>query len=358
MANFNINVLALPDEPYENDPAIAFFNVFRGEYTAFENTPEISMKKINSEVLLKDIIRNNNAIVMNPQDIKVLDNTASVPIEFATIANVNELYRVSFIFKESYFESSTGNVVNSPFPNDLLQLGSSFGTLQNLDINIGGTPTNPTEYDISYLNNLYIKNYDDSNFFNGAIKGYIDIFYNFRKSGSTYDQNLNNWSILRIQFGFADNPAVFPDSYPFNQINVITESELNNEIINTGTYPIEIYKGTDRDGNLIPIYYYGVNNVNDTNAGVEFASRTQHPGYLPDGTVFTIGLDNGTHELNRKNPGNTSWNISAILDNSNIQFGKADMMKYEGALILGGSSRWSAWNIIGVIEDTDYEPLI
>lgn len=357
MANFNINILALPIEPYVNDPAIAFFNVFRGTYPSFENTPEIAMKKINSEVILRDIIKNNNAIILNPQDIKIADNTASVSIEPATIAKPNDLYRVSFIFKESYFESSTGNVVNNPFPNDLLQIGSSFSTLQNVDLS--GSPSSPIEYNISYLNNLYIKNYSDVNFFTGAIKGYIDLYYNFRKSDSTYDLDLNNWSILRIQFGFGDNEAQFPNSYSFNQINIITETEFNNELINSGTYPIEIYKGTDVNGNLIPIYYYGTNNISDTNACIEFASRSQHPGYAPDGIVFTIGLDNGTHELNKLNPGTSSWNISAILDNSNIVYRKTDMMKYEGALITGsGSSRWSAWNIIGVINDNDYEPLI
>lgn len=358
MANFNINVLALPSEPYVNDSAIAFFNVFRGTYPSFEDISQMAMKKINSEVILKDIIKNNNAIILNPQDVKIGDNTASISVEPATIANVNDLYRVSFIFKESYFESSTSNVVNNPFPNDLLQIGSSFGTLQNLDINLGGSPTNPVEYDISYLNNLYIKNYIDSNFFSGAIQGYIDLFYNFRKSDGTYDQNINSWSILRIQFGFGDNEAQFPKSYSFNQINIITETEFNNELINSGTYPIELYKGTDVNGNLIPIYYYGANNISDINASVEFTSRSQHPGYLPDGTIFTIGLDNGTHQLNRLNP-TGAWNISAILDNSNIVYRKVDMIKYEGPLINGsGSSRWSSWNIIGIINDDDYEPLI
>lgn len=359
MANFNINVLALPSEPYINDPAIAFFNVFRGTYPSFEDTPEMDMKKMNSEVILRDIIKNNNAIILTSQDVKIGDNTASKAIELATIANVNDLYKVSFIFKESYFESSTGNSVNDPFPNDLLQIGSSFSTLQDLDINLGGSPTNPVEYDISYLNNLYIKNYTDNNFFPGAIKGYIDLFYNFRKSDSAYQTALEEWSILRIQFGFGDNEAQFPNSYNFNQINIITETEFNNELINSGTYPIELYKGTDVNGNLIPIYYYGLNNISDTNAGVEFTSRTHEPGYLPDGTIFTIGLDNGTHQLNKLNPGTSSWNISAILDNSNIVYRKTDMIKYEGPLINGsGNSRWSAWNIIGIINDDDYEPLI
>lgn len=356
MANFNINILALPIAPYINDPAIAFFNVFRGTYPSFESTPEIAMKKINSEVILRDIIKNNNAIILNSQDVKILDNTASIPIEPATISNPNDLYRVSFILKESYFENSIGNVVNNPFPNDLLQIGSSFGTLQNVDLS--GSPSSPIEYNISYLNNLYIKNYSDTNFFPGAIKGYIDLYYNFRKSNDTYDLDLNNWSILRIQFGFGDNESSSVAPYIFNQINIITETEFNNELINSSTYPIELYKGTDVNGNLIPIYYYGVNNISDTNAGVEFTSRSQHPGYAPESTVFTIGLDNGTHQLNRLNPSTSSWDISVILDNSNIIYGKTDIMKYEGAAIFAGSSRWRSWNIIGVINDSDYEPLI
>lgn len=354
MANFNIIVLGLPLEPYENDPAIAFFNSFRGEYTGFEDSELLSLKKINSEVLLRDIIRNNNAIILNSNDVKVMNGTSSNKITAATIVNPNILSHVTFAIKESFFENGSTNGPATNLPADLLQIGSSLASLVNLDM----TPTVPvTEYPINQLNNLYLKNYTPDDFFPNAIRGYVELYYNFRKSDGTYDTNMEAWSILRIQFGFAENTGGITKPYIFNQINLIPQSDFNNEFSNTGCYPVELYKGTDKYGNLIPIYYHGTNNIEDLNAAIEIATRTHSSGYSSDPTVLTLDIDNGTHELNRLEAV-TGYRISSISSDTGLNFDMIDVFKYEGTTTFASNGRWESTNIIGIIEDVKYIPLI
>lgn len=354
MGNFNINILEKELIPYVNDPAIAFFNVLRGIYTPFENSTNMSLKKINSEVLLKDIVKRNNAISLESENCEVKDNTNLAPILRATIQNPNSLSKVGFIIKESFFENNTSNITNGSLPADLFQLGSNSNNLQ--PINFSTIDEDIIEYNIQNLNNLFVKNYEASSFFTNAIRGYIDIYYNFRTENTTFSTNINEWSILRVQFNFISDSSQNKE-YITNQINIIRRSDYNNEMTVTKEYPLEYLKGTDRLGNKIPIYYYGENNVNDNQTYLDVQERMHLPGYFSNQKVLPVGVDDGHYPLNALNPPN--GRISVLLNqptSSNV----IEMLKVKGLLVYVSQQRnvYNAWHIFGLIEDNQYIPLI
>lgn len=353
MANFQINVLQSVSDPFNNEPTIAFFNVFRGMFQPFEDSSMMATKKINSEVLLRDVIKDNGALKFNQNTVIITDSTQGFPIELGTMSNPNDLSKVAFIFKESYFESATADVLNPPLPQDLLMIDDNSGS--GLLPVVYSSLLNITEYNISDLNRLFITNYPANGFFNEAIRGYVDIYYNFRTDDTIFDDEIEKWSILRIQFGFAENQSSYVDPYYFNQIKVIRRTEYNNYINSDGVYPIEYLKGTDNNGDLIPLYYYGPDNINDTGSGVEIATR-DHLSGNGQPTVLPVVIDN-VHMLNAS--GITAVDrISGL--NTGVQVYIPEMIKVEGVphSIATGTSRYYAWHIFALIEDADYIPLV
>lgn len=355
MANFQINVLQSVSDPFNNEPTIAFFNVFRGMFQPFENSSRMLRKKINSEVLLRDVIKNNGALKFNQNTVIIKDGTQGFPIELGTISNPNNLSKVAFIFKESYFENATAKVLNPPLPKDLLMIDDNTGSglLPVTYSSIG----NITEYNITDLNRLFIKNHPADQFFNQAVRGYLDVYYNFRTDDTVFDNKIEKWSILRIQFGFAENDSTYLNPYYFNQINVIRKTDYTNEIGVSNVYPLEYLKGTDVNGELVPLYHYGPNNIADTGSGVEVASRV-HTSGVSSSTVLPVIIDN-VHKLNASGIG-ANDRISGLDNNPSIPVYIPEMIKVEGFPhgIATGTSRYYAWHIFALIEDTDYIPLV
>lgn len=354
MANFNINVLKEETPPYVNTPAIAFYNVFRGRYDTFEDSNDMLLRKINSEVLLRDIIERNNAIVLNQGEMEVQYQTNLYPILPATINDPNELSHVIFLLKDVVFESQLGKGSPSSIPTDLLQFETSPGNYT--DVVLGTSLGNAIEYDISNLNKLYIKSYKADELYTEAFRGYIELYYNFRKVNTPFDEVYENWSVIRIQFGFDEYENDQTKPYVFNQINILRESDFNSVISNIGSYPIEMIKGTDINGNLIPIYYHGLDNVNDVSYFVEY-NLTHAPGFSGNGVKFnSIEDNNGNHLLNSLN---NIEPINIIEDFSSAEPDRLDIFNHVGAIYSPGTdNRIFTTNIIGIIEDQDYTTLI
>lgn len=355
MANFQINVLQSAIEPFNNEPTIAFFNVFRGMFQPFEDSSRMLYKKINSEVLLRDVIKDNGALKFNQNTVIITDSTSGFPIELGTMSNPNNLSKVAFIFKESYFENATTDVLNPPLPQDLLMIDDNTGSglLPVTYSSIG----NVTEYNITDLNRLFIKNHPAAQFFNQAVRGYLDVYYNFKTDDTVFDNEIEKWSILRIQFGFAENASTYLDPYYFNQINIIRKTDYTNEISVSNVYPLEYLKGTDVNGELVPLYHYGPNNIADTGSGVEVASIV-HTSGVSGTTVLPVIIDN-VHMLNASGIAAID-KISGLDNDPSIPVYIPEMIKVEGAPhgIATGTSRYYTWHIFALIEDTDYIPLI
>lgn len=355
MANFQINVLQSASESFNNEPTIAFFNVFRGMFQPFEDSSRILHKKINSEVLLRDVIKDNGALKFNQNTVIISDSTPGIPIELGTMSNPNNLSKVAFIFKESYFESATTDVLNPPLPQDLLMIDENTGS--GLVPVTYSSPGNVKEYNITDLNRLFIKNHSASKFFNEAVRGYLDIYYNFRTDDTVFDTVIEKWSLLRIQFGFAENTSSYLDPYYFTQINVIRKTDYTNEISVSNVYPLEYLKGTDVNGELIPLYHYGPNNIADTTSGVEIASRIHTSGV--SGITKLPVINDTVHMLNASGIA-AADKISGLDNDPNIPVYIAEMIKVDGAPhgITTGTSRYYNWHIFALIEDTDYIPLV
>ena len=361
MAVFQILVQAQPEEPYENIPGLAFFNMFRGEYDSWMNDPQFILRKINPEVLTRDIILNNGSIALN--GINVEDNTNVVKITPATIKDINELSNVIFFIKDVFFEGDTTQISNlNQLPADILEIGSSPSNLSNLVLNtLGNTPY--TDYDISDLHNLYVSGEDlNTTIAPDLVRGYIDIYYTFRKSNSTYDVNINNMSILRIQFGYSKghNPSAALN-IPFTIIRNIPESEFDSVMLNIGNYELELNKGTDKNGDLMPIYYHSLNGPTDTGGlggGLELPAAVHSSGYIGDIENFTIGRSS-TSTLNGSIASTSSITVNGIIAPSYNQLKDYDIIKQTGiptGTVAGGPTHDTQY-IVTVIPDNDYEPL-
>lgn len=355
MANFNITVTKKPSTVYQNTRAIAFFNVFRGSFS-YDDTPVMARKKINPEVLLRDIIVNDDyTVILFSNVYPIEDNSDKRAIKKATIRNPNLLDKIVFKFKDSYFEGDSVSGKGS-IPADLLTINN-----QNVNLSLGS----PLVYhDISGLHQLFVKNYDADKFLTNAERGFIDIAYNFTIDGGPVDSDDYNWSILRIQFGFPKPSGSGPIEHTFNQISIIRESDFNSEVVTNQGYGLPCLKGTNNNGDIAPLHLLGANAPNDTYTGIYIldADRVHKSGNGPAGALnFHIGYD-FHNKYNFLNPSYGDQFSSAIDD---LTFGGKnifDILESRGRMInffpnQSEYDHFNSWHAFAVIDDTDYIPL-
>lgn len=352
MAIFNITVAAQADV-YVNNPALAFYNVLLSDNT-YESDPDMEYRKIPSETLLRDIIENNGALSLSNTQIDLIDDTVNKEITPASVKNPNLLSHVAFVFKDGFFENSSGGSNISSLPAGLLNTYTSSMQPININNNVGNIVS---EYPISVLNQLFIQMMDANTFRGNAFRGFVDLYYNFRKSNSSFNTDHTNWSILRIQFGFNNAPTnALTQPLLFTQISFPRKTEFNTVFTNDGSYPLPYLNERDLSGNLVPIYFHHNNYPTSDNGYLEIATTTHHAGYQSNPLNFAIGDDvTGAHKLNDLAD---VHQIQSINDDSGYIDRRVDYIITDAHMALSMSpTRYKGYHITTVINDADYTPL-
>lgn len=321
MAVYRIKVLEREEQDYTNNPAIGFYNVVLTHAQIEDERTELNIKKINSETLLRDIIKRDGSIVLDSNSILGSLNYTNIQASPATIHNPNELSNVAFILKEAkIFKSDMNSGIINSIPPDLFLIDG-----QPLNISTIG---NINSYPIQSLNNFYIDTSKVWGLHQSTSNGYVDLYYNFSNSTGNFSNNLADWSILRIQT-IIGKAALMISPQELNVISCLNTDYLESLFVQEKTHPLEIIKANYTNGQLIPVNDY--RDINTEKPFLNYSSVKHFDSTFSTQGNFNFRIDNdgGENLLN----GEDENHIYAIATRvEDFSYNKFDTLIYEGRL--------------------------
>lgn len=344
MAVYSIKVLEREEQDYTNNPAIGFYNVVLTHefYEIEEERTEVNIKKINSETLLRDIIKRDGSIVLDSNSILGSLNYTNIPASPATIHNPNELSNVAFILKEAkIFQNDTTSEVINSIPPDLFLMDG-----QPLNISTIG---NINSYPIQSLNKFYIDTLKVWGLHQSTTNGYVDLYYNFSNSTGNFSNDLANWSILRVQIIIGKASGLISPQ-KLNVISCLNTDYLDSLITEGKSHPLEIIKANYTNGQLIPMNDYS--NIDMEKPFLHYINVKHFDSTFSTQGNFNFKIDNdgGENLLN----GEDENHIHAIRARvEDFSYNKFDTVLYEGRLgspIFNGNSNLEVLHTVCELE--------